>query len=130
MTALRAYREPKLTPAQQAALDQGLLPFMLRYGGRDKVRVSEAAAELRLSRDFICDLVTTGQVEAIEATAKGDRPTYIITARSLILWALAHSNVDAQTWTDTVRDFVALLSRPQCEQLAAFAAARAARLTR
>lgn len=132
---MKAYSAPKLTTAQQAALDQGLLPFMLRFGGRDKVRVSEAAAELRMSPDFICDLCKTGAVECIEASAKATKGrqqqvTYIITVRSLILWMLTHSNIDALTWTDTVRDFVALLNKPQCEQLIALASARVTRLSR
>jgi hypothetical protein len=102
-----------LTPAQQAALDQRMLPFMLRFGGRANVRVQEVANELRMSPDFIRDLVECGELEFIAARSgkgKTDGRTYVILTRSVILWMLRNSNVSPDVWREDVRQLIGLWS--------------------
>ena len=124
------YTAPKLTPRQQALVDGGLLPFMLRFGGRTTVRIDEVAKEISMSPDFLRDLVTIGAVEYVAAKAKGERPTYILTTRSVLLWLLANSNVDAAEWEDTVAQWLALQPRAALQKIAALVHARLERTAR
>jgi hypothetical protein len=129
-TPLPTYRTPALTPGQHRALDQGLLPFMLKFGGRAKVSVREAASELRLSEDFIRDLCQVGELEYIRAGAKGEAKKYIILTRSLILWCLKNSNVNGDDLHESLRQLVALYDAPVLRFVVALANARLERLTR
>jgi hypothetical protein len=121
---------PQLTAKQLAAVEQGLFPFMLRFGNRAWVRVRDAASELGLSEDFFRSLIDLGELECIAAGAKGDRKTYTIATRSLILWMLRHSNIDPAEHLELVRDFLHQQPAAVLRQVIALAQARLDRLSR
>jgi hypothetical protein len=129
---LPVHRAPRLTPSQQQALDQRMLPFMLRFGGRHNVRVQEVADELRLSDDFIRDLVENQELEYVAAkSAKGgSRNTYVILTRSVILWMLKNSNVSVDVWREDVRQLVSLWGAEELRYVAGLCQASLERIAR
>ena len=96
-----SYCEPKLTPRQREAVQQGLLPFMLRFGGRAWIRVGEAANEFRLSPKFFYERL---DLDVFEKIAAGK--SYVLSTRSVLLWALVNSNFDHAGHEEILRDYV------------------------
>lgn len=124
-----AYSDPKLTQRQRDMIAQGLLPFMLRFGGKAHVFADEIHKETGLSTDFFYDLAQLGKLEVIEARAKGKRPTYVFTTRSVILWMLNHSNLDPASFAEHFRDLVAQQPRAVLADMQGIIQARLNRLT-
>jgi hypothetical protein len=126
----RSYAAPDLTPRQRELLNQGRLPFLLRFGGRTHVNASEISKETGLSPDLFYDLVQIGKLEVIKASAKGksDRKTYVFTTRSVILWMLSNSNLDETTFAEDFRLLVDLQPRAVLEDMLRIVQARLARI--
>ncbi len=122
------YASPDLTRRQRELLDQGFLPFMLRFGGKANVRADEISAETGLSTDFFYDLGQLGKLEIIKAKAKGERPTYVFSTRSVILWMLTNSNLDEVNFAEHFRDLVALQPRAVLEEMQRITQARLNRI--
>ena len=122
------YAEPKLTARQQQLVQQGMLPFMLRFGGRPMVRAHEIAAETGLSRDLFYDLAELGELEVLRAGTRGTSDKRIVfTTRSVLLWMLTQSNVEAHDWESVLTQWLNLQPRAAKERIAALAQAALAR---
>ena len=83
-----------------------------------------AAALLGRGRaDFVYDLITEGKVEAIPMAAKGTRPIYSITRRSVLAFVLTNANFSLETMKPLIRQFLELLDPFQLAKAAEEASA-------
>lgn len=131
MTA--AYQRPKLTPGQERAVQLDLFGWLNTLRVREIITAAEAAAILRVSPDYIRDLIPQGKFETFSIKGKGKRQTpaqHRLTVRSFLIYVASIATLDAEDWDDLLVTFTDKLDVRSIDRLLDLLPRRRARLSR
>jgi hypothetical protein len=113
-----AYRSPKLPGKAAMQLDQGFFDFLVPYR-KPTLTTREAAKALGdKSVDFVLALIQCGKLEAFGMEAKGDRPTYTVTRRSVLVYLVGRAQFDPSDFLLLVRSTLEAFDAPTLEYTA------------
>lgn len=109
----------------RAAVEQGFLDYLWRFGTRALLTVRETATALgRVSdagianADFVIKLIESGEIAAI-ASESGERNTWRVDAASVRLYLARKYTVQPQDMKFPVLDYLRNMSGPELRRLAA-----------
>lgn len=128
-----AYERPKLSAGQERAVQLDLFGFLVKLRMRDVITAREAAEILRVSPDFIRDLISLGTFETFELKAKGKKksaPEYRLTVKSFLIYVARTSTLSPEDWHDLVATFIDKLDVRSLDLVLDLATRRKTRLTR
>jgi len=109
--AAAAYRAPKFAPKVAAQIEQGLFDFLVPYR-KPSLQPNEAAKCLgERSKDFVYDLIALGKLESVSMEARGKRPSYIVTRRSVLLYLVSRAQFDPADFQLCVRSLLETFDR-------------------
>lgn len=109
------YTAPKFAPKVAAQIDQGFFDFLVPYR-KPMLQPNEAAKCFgEKSKDFVYDLIATGNLESVSMKAKGTRPSYIVTRRSVLLYLVSRAQFDPADFLLCVRSLLETFDRPTLE---------------
>lgn len=89
----KTYSPPTLSPRQLQAVENGEYDFLIPTR-KPLMRMDEVCDVLRRSSGFVRHLVENGRLEVHRDSARGERPSNIITRRSVVLYLAETSDYD------------------------------------
>jgi hypothetical protein len=119
----KTYSPPTLDRHQLAAVERGEYDFLIPTR-KPIMRMDEVASAIGRSIAFVRALIDDSRLEAHRDSAKGDRPTNLVTRRSVVLYLAETANYDPTYVVMRIEVVMKTLTAPGLNRLIAFARKR------